>query len=85
MNSTAPFRSLEDIQARKAQALQELQAQKQVLAKQSKKLFAPLVPAAQKGNSLVHAFKAGMVIFDGALIGLRFIRKIRSLFVRSRY
>lgn len=83
-NSTNPVKilTLEDLQQQKAEALKELHNQKQVMADATRNLFAPIAPAANKGNAILHAFNTSMAVFDGAMLGIRLIRRIRKIFSR---
>ena len=76
--------TLEELMQQKAALLQEIQAQKVVLARISQELVAPLTPAAEKGNSLLRAFNRGMAVFDGVMLGLKVMRKFRNIFGRKR-
>lgn len=72
--------TLEYIQQQKTETLAELQNQKAVVIATAQNIFSPLSPAIKKSNSLVRAFNTGMAIFDGALIGIKMMRKIRRVF-----
>ena len=72
--------TLESIRQQKAETLAELKNQKTVVATTARKIVAPLTPAVHKGNALIRAFNTGMAIFDGALIGIKLMRKIRKVF-----
>ena len=48
--------TLEDLQRQKAEALEELRAQKQVMNDTARNLFAPIAPAANKGTAIMRAF-----------------------------
>ncbi len=72
--------TLEDIRQLKQQALTELQQQKKVVAKSAHQLLAPLTPAVKKGNALTRAFNTGMMAFDGVVMGIKLIRKLKKAF-----
>ena len=76
--------TLEDIAQRKQEVLQEICDQKQAMADTTRRIFAPLAPAASGGNALMRSFSTGMAIFDGVMLGMKMIRKVRGLF-RKRY
>ena len=82
MNDTShtTLTSLESLQKQKAEALGELRAQKKVMADTAKNLFAPIAPAADKGTSIMRAFNTGMAVFDGVMLGVKLMRKIRGMF-----
>lgn len=77
---TSPKITLETIAQRKAELLEEINAQKETIAMTARSIFAPLAPAASKGNALMRSFNTGMAIFDGVMLGIKMMRKIRSLF-----
>ncbi|MCY6331981.1 hypothetical protein OXV64_14230 [Bacteroides fragilis] len=76
--------TLEDIAQRKQEILQDIRNQKQAMADTTRRIFAPLAPAASGGSSLMRSFNTGMAIFDGVMLGMKMIRKVRGLF-RKRY
>ena len=71
--------TLEDLQRQKAEALEELRAQKQVMNDTARNLFAPIAPAANKGTAIMRAFIA---VFDGAMLGIKLMKKVRKIFRR---
>lgn len=76
--------TLEELARQKAAVLQQIQAQKRVMAQIGQELTAPFAPAAQKGNSLLRAFNRGMAVFDGVMLGMKVMRQFRSLFGKKR-
>lgn len=62
------------------EVLQEICDQKQAMADTTRRIFAPLAPAASGGNALMRSFSTGMAIFDGVMLGMKMIRKVRGLF-----
>ena len=65
--------------------LDEIRAQKTVMAHTAREIFAPLLtPAASKTNALMRSFDTGMAIFDGVMLGVKFMRKVRSYFRRIK-
>ena len=73
--SNTEILTLEDLQQRRAEALEELRTQKQVMSDTARNLFAPIAPAADKGTA-----NTGMAVFDGAMLGIKLMRKIRKIF-----
>ena len=71
--------TLEDLQRQKAEALEELRAQKQVMNDTARNLFAPIAPAANKGTAIMRAFNTGMAVFDGAMLGIKLMKNIQTL------
>jgi hypothetical protein len=67
--------TLEDLQRQKAEALEELRAQKQVMNDTARNLFAPIAPAANKETAIMRAFNTGMAVFDGAMLGIKLMKK----------
>ena len=87
MNNSTPTPqkiTLEDIAQRKQEILQDIRNQKQAMADTTRRIFAPLAPADSGGSSLMRSFNTGMAIFDGVMLGMKMIRKVRGLF-RKRY
>lgn len=76
--------TLEEITERKRMLLDEIRAQKTVMAHTAREIFAPLTPAASKTNALKRSFDTGMAIFDGVMLGVKFMRKVRSYFRRIK-
>lgn len=74
--------TLEDLQQQKAEALEELRAQQQIMANTARNLFAPIAPAADKGTAIMRAFNTGMAVFDGVMLGVKLMRKVRKIFRR---
>ena len=74
--------TLEDLQQQKAEALEELRAQQQIMAVTARNLFAPIAPAADKGTAIMRAFNTGMAVFDGVMLGVKLMRKVRKIFRR---
>lgn len=72
--------TLEDLQLQKAEALGKLRTQKQVMTDAAKNLFAPVAPAADKGTAIMRAFNTGMAVFDGVMLGVKLMRKVRKMF-----
>ena len=64
--------------------LEDIAQRKQAMADTTRRIFAPLAPAASGGNALMRSFSTGMAIFDGVMLGMKMIRKVRGLF-RKRY
>ena len=51
---------------------------------QRKKKLSPLAPAANKADSLMRSFNTGMAIFDGVVLGIKIMKKMRTYFRRLR-
>lgn len=74
--------TLEDIALRKAELQKDIQEKKENIKELSRELFAPLEPATNKANAMMRAFNTGMAIYDGAMTGIKIVRRIRKLFRR---
>ena len=77
--SNTEILTLEDLQQRRAEALR---TQKQVMSDTARNLFAPIAPAADKGTAIMRAFNTGMAVFDGAMLGIKLMKKVRKIFRR---
>ncbi|WP_071145033.1 hypothetical protein [Bacteroides ihuae] len=71
--------SLEDIALRKAKLLEEIRTQKIVISETARLAFNPYSGVATTGNSLIKTFNTGMAVFDGVMLGLKIMRKVRRL------
>ena len=73
--------TLEDIRERKVVLKEKIKEQNDAITKISRELFAPVEPST-KAEALMNAVNAGISIFDGALFGIKVLRRIHSV-VRS--
>ena len=82
MNNTPDTTSitLESIAQRKQEVRKKLHLQKQIMTDTARDLCAPLAPAADKGNAIMRAFNTGMAVFDGVMLGLRMMKRVRRMF-----
>lgn len=77
--------TLESIALRKKELRKKLHVQKEIMTDTARELFAPpLAPAADKGNAIMRAFNTGMAVFDGLMLGVKMMRKVRSMFGARR-
>ena len=76
--------TLESIARKKAELLQEIRLQKEVMAGLTQEIFAPLEPATNKANAMMRAFNTGMAVFDGIVLGVKVMKKFKRLFGRKR-
>lgn len=74
--------TLEDIAQQKAELQKRIQEKKENIKELSQELLAPLEPATNRANAMMRAFNTGMALYDGAMTGVKIIRKIRKLFRR---
>lgn len=75
-----PPTTLDEIRILKSKALADVRRQKKSLNDTTRKLFAPHAPATSKGDSITRAFHTGMAAFDGIMLGIKIIKKIRKTF-----
>ena len=76
--------TLESIALRKKELRKKLHVQKEIMTDTARELFAPLAPAEDKGNAIMRAFNTGMAVFDGLMLGVKMMRKVRSMFGARR-
>lgn len=50
----------------------------------TREIFSPLAPTANKADSLMRSFNTGMAIFDGVVLGIKIMKKMRTYFRRLR-
>lgn len=72
--------TLEEIAQRKKKLLIEIRAQKKAMTMTTREIFAPLAPATNKADALMRSFNTGMAIFDGVMMGIKVMRKVRAYF-----
>ena len=71
MSAQTPAKiTLEEITQRKKKLLNEIHAQKRA--------------ATNKADSLMRSFNTGMAIFDGVVMGIKIMKKIRAYFRKLR-
>ena len=75
--------TLEAITQQKADLLMKIHEQKSIMTDLTRDLFAPLAPAANKTNAVVRAFNTGVAVFDGVMLGMKLMRKFRSVLGRK--
>ena len=76
--------TLEEIAERKKQLLNEIHVQKKAMTATTREIFAPLAPATKKADAIMRSFNTGMAIFDGVVMGIKIMRKIRAYFRNMR-
>ena len=76
--------TLESIALQKKELRKKIHAQKEIMTDTARELFAPLAPAADKGNAIMRAFNTGMAVFDGLMLGGKLMRKARRMFSAKR-
>ena len=72
--------TLEEISLRKKKLLNEIHAQKKTI----REIFAPIAPANNKADAIMRSFNTGMAIFDGVMLGVKVMRKVRTYFRNLR-
>lgn len=73
--------TLEDISRRKEALRKEIRQQKERMHATARQLFAPVKPAG-KADALLHSIQSGIAVFDGILLGMKIVRRIRKAFRR---
>ena len=76
--------TLEELTRQKAELQRQILAQKATLARQGREMATPFAPIAEKGNQMWRAFNRGMAMFDGLMLGLRMMRKLKALFGKKK-
>lgn len=72
--------TLEEITERKKKLQSEIQVQKKAMTATVREIFAPLAPANNKADAIMRSFNTGMAVFDGVMLGIKIMRKIRKYF-----
>lgn len=72
--------TLEEITLRRKEVLGKIHVQKLAMTTTVREIFAPLPPAATKADSIMRSFNTGMAVFDGVVMGIKMIRKVRAYF-----
>ena len=86
MNAQTPQKfTLEEIAERKKKLLNEIHAQKKAMTATTREIFAPLAPATNKADALMRSFNTGMAVFDGVVMGIKIMRKVRAYFRNKHY
>lgn len=76
--------TLEEIAERKKKLLNEIHAQKKAMTATTREIFAPLAPATNKADAIMRSFNTGMAVFDGVVMGIKIMRKVRAYFRNLR-
>lgn len=76
--------SLEELTLLKVAKLKELREHKKAMSLTAKNIFAPVAPAASKGDAIMRSFNTGMAIFDGIILGVKVMRNFRRLFHKNK-
>lgn len=72
--------TLETIAQQKAKLRQQIQQRKDTMTILAKEIVAPVAPATGKAGLMMRAFNTGMAAFDGVMLGLKIIKRMRKLF-----
>lgn len=76
--------SLHDIEQLKEEKLMELRRQKELINERTQLIFAPIEPATNKVESLIRTVNTGMAIFDGVMLGMKTIGKLKKAIGRKK-
>lgn len=74
--------TLEQIKKLKKQKLEEIRAKQNTIVSLTGELMAPVREVSRTGNILTRSFGIGMTVIQGALAGLRMLRRFRGMFRR---
>lgn len=72
--------TLEHIARLKTEKLEEIREQKKAMTRTAQRIFAPLAPATSRTDAIMRSFNTGMAIFDGVVMGVKIMKKIRRFF-----
>lgn len=81
---TEPQITLEDIAQMRQDKYNEITKQKEKMTATARSLFAPLEPVAGKWNMISRTFNTGFAVFDGAMMGLKIMHRIRHYFTQRK-
>ena len=81
MEATTQEITLEEISKRKEALLKEIRQQKELMKATAADLFAPVKPAG-KADAIMHSINSGIAVFDGVMLGMKVIKRIRKPFQR---
>lgn len=76
--------TLKEIAERKKELLNEIHARKRAMTTITREIFAPVAPAANKADAIMRSFNTGMAVFDGVVMGIKIMRKVRAYFRRLK-
>ena len=76
--------TLKEIAERKKELLNEIHARKKAMTAITHEIFAPVAPAANKADAIMRSFNTGMAVFDGVVMGIKIMRKVRAYFRRLK-
>jgi len=71
--------TLEEISQRKEKLLKDIRQQKEQMKATASDLFAPVKPTSKAG-AIMHSINSGMAVFDGVILGMKVIKRIRKAF-----
>ena len=57
---------------------------KKAMTATTREIFAPFAPATNKAYALMRSFNTGMAVFDGVVMGIKIMRKIRAYYRNFR-
>lgn len=76
--------TLEDIVRQKDELQIQIKKQEEAMASTIRSIYAPFAPATTKAGSLMRTFNIGMAIFDGVVMGINIMRKVKRNFRKLR-
>ncbi len=83
INTKANKISLKDIELLREEKLIEIRKQKQLIEERTLLIFEPIEPPANKVESIFRTINTGMAIFDGLMLGVKTIDRLKKSFRRK--
>ncbi|GEM_PF-2154557 len=77
-----PHITLDDITQRKEQVLAAIRLKHTTISGKAQQLVSPYVKSTNDNKSLLQTFNKGFLVFDGVVVGMRLINRIRKMFRR---
>lgn len=74
--------TLESLAAQKAEIRSRLAEQRQVIIDLGHRMVAPVEQATTRMGAVTRAFHTGMALFDGLMMGLKIMRRLRRMVQR---
>lgn len=75
--------TLEEISKRKAEVKKEIDKQKSIIIECTRDIFTP-EPADSGIGSIMQSFNKGLAIYDGVMMGIKMMRRVRKFFDRKK-
>lgn len=79
MNNQQNNITLESIAQQKAALRKRIDSKGQKISALSQEFMSPWKPAAEKSSATLGLFNKGMLVFDGVVIGLKLLKRLRKM------